>query len=371
MQNLLQSLRKTPIKTSHIFIRNGILGIRSFHISSKKFSESSNEKDKKASNEDLKNKNNLLYTNNYMTSNQSGLYGAAEIMNEDLFSNNIPTVDLSYEEVLYEGKHNYIDSPIIILHGLFGSRTSNRSMSKHLVNMLKRDIYLLDLRNHGASPHISRHDYPSMAADVERWIKKLKFEDRRPIIIGHSMGAKVAMASTLRNPSLYSSLCSIDNVPVATFPLTSFPRYVTQLLKIVNNPDISSQKQCIEILQPIEKRLSVQQFLLTTLSKYKDNKTGKYRYKSKIPLDILKDVLVKGNISNWEYNSLSHRCNIPSLFIKGSKSEYMSDEYVSEIGKFFPHFELKEVEGSHWVNSEKPEDCANVIAEFIERFEDK
>lgn len=311
------------------------------------------------------------HNNNYKSSYQTGMYGSTEVLNKDLVSDELPTVDLAYEAVLYNNKANTEDPPMIVLHGLFGSRTSNRSMVKYLSESLKRDIYLLDLRNHGASQHISRHDYCSMAADVERWVKKMNFETRKPIIVGHSMGAKVAMASVLRKPSLYSLLCSIDNVPVATFPLASFPKYATYLLKIVNDPNINTQKQCLEVLKPIEKRHAVQQFLLTTLAKYKDPETGKYRYKSKIPLGILRDSLIKGNISNWEYNSWVSKANIPSLFIKGSTSDYMSDEYCSEIGKFFPNFELHTVEGTHWVNSENPKGCADVITEYIERKEDK
>ncbi|CAI8508192.1 unnamed protein product [Hanseniaspora opuntiae] len=115
------------------------------------------------------------HNNNYKSSYQTGMYGSTEVLNEDLVSDSLPTVDLAYEAVLYNNKHNTEDSPMIVLHGLFGSRTSNRSMVKLLSESLKRDIYLLDLRNHGLSQHISRHDYCSMAADVERWVKKMNF----------------------------------------------------------------------------------------------------------------------------------------------------------------------------------------------------
>ena len=371
----LFSLRNTTIKsTHHLSVLNKYYQKSFFHSSFKLSNEYSDDKDTKCSDKNLEKGEGPLFVNhnnNFKSNYQTGMYGSTEVLNVDLLSDKLPTIDLTYEEMLYEGKNNEEDSPVIIMHGLFGSRTSNRSMSKYLLNSLKRNIYLLDLRNHGASAHISRHDYCSMAADLERWVHKMKFENRKPIVVGHSMGAKVAMASCLRKPSLYSMLCSIDNVPVATFPLASFPKYATQLLKIVNNPDISTQKQCLEMLQPIEKRHTVQQFLLTTLQKYKDPETGKYRYKSRIPLMILRDSLIKGNISNWEYNSWVHRCNIPALFIKGTKSEYMSDEYVAEIGKFFPNFELRDVEGTHWVNTEKPKECAEVLTEFIERHEDK
>ncbi len=68
-------------------------------------------------------------------------------------------------------------------------------------------------------------------------------------------------------------------------------------------------KAMSEVLKPIED-MPFQQFLLTTLAKYKDPETGKYRYKSKIPLGFY-DSLIKGNIPNWEYTM--GIANIPSV----------------------------------------------------------
>lgn len=42
-----------------------------------------------------------------------------------------------------------------------------------------------DLRNHGESPHNKIHDYPSMAEDVEEFIRC--HDIKLPGLIGHSM----------------------------------------------------------------------------------------------------------------------------------------------------------------------------------------
>ena len=55
-------------------------------------------------------------------------------------------------------------SPLVILHGLFGSLDNWQSIAKGLEEDFT--IYLLDLRNHGKSPHTEDIDYPSMAQDV-------------------------------------------------------------------------------------------------------------------------------------------------------------------------------------------------------------
>jgi pimeloyl-ACP methyl ester carboxylesterase len=49
------------------------------------------------------------------------------------------------------------------------------------------------------------------------------------------------------------------------------------------------------------------------------------------------------------------RFNKPALFVRGTKSHYVTDETIPIIGRFFPRFELVDVEAGHWVISENPE----------------
>jgi pimeloyl-ACP methyl ester carboxylesterase len=49
------------------------------------------------------------------------------------------------------------------------------------------------------------------------------------------------------------------------------------------------------------------------------------------------------------------RYNKPTLFIRGTKSHYIADEALPIIGRFFPRFELVDIEAGHWVISENPE----------------
>jgi hypothetical protein len=50
------------------------------------------------------------------------------------------------------------------------------------------------------------------------------------------------------------------------------------------------------------------------------------------------------------------RFNKRALFIRGTKSHYVSDEKIPIIGRFFPRFELVDIDSGHWVISEKPEE---------------
>jgi len=46
----------------------------------------------------------------------------------------------------------------------------------------------------------------------------------------------------------------------------------------------------------------------------------------------------------------------PALFVRGTQSKYVPDDVIPIIGRFFPRFELADIDCGHWVISEKPED---------------
>ena len=45
----------------------------------------------------------------------------------------------------------------------------------------------------------------------------------------------------------------------------------------------------------------------------------------------------------------------PTLFVRGTRSRFVPDDVLPLIGRFFPRFELRDIESGHWVVSEKPE----------------
>lgn len=290
-------------------------------------------------------------------------------------------LDLSYDVVKTDavktGDKGKSRPPIIILHGLFGNKLNNRSIGRNLNKKLGRDVYLLDLRNHGTSPHSSIHNYAAMSEDVRHFIAKHQLNtDGGPIIVGHSMGGKVAMMLVLKNPQLCSMLVCIENAPVSLRPNAEFVKYIRALMEIVND-----KGKTIQTLKQADERLAeriggnelVRRFLLTTLKRVKiDNPSSasSYTFEERIPLETLKDAIVKGEISAWPLDPVRERWTRPALFIRATQSHYVVDEYLPIIGAFFPRFEARDIDAGHWVNAEKPGECAESIANFVERYEE-
>ena len=91
-------------------------------------------------------------------------------------------------------------NPILILHGLFGSSDNWRSLGNKLSQ--NNSVFLIDLRNHGKSPHSNHMNYELMADDIFELIQNEKIKS--PVILGHSMGGKVAIMFEKRYPNFFS-----------------------------------------------------------------------------------------------------------------------------------------------------------------------
>lgn len=203
------------------------------------------------------------------------------------------------------------------------------------------------MRNHGDSSHHQKHDYTALAEDVEGFLQKQNLKDST--LIGHSMGAKTAMAVALRKKTPIGSLISVDNAPVDAALHSGFAKYVKGM-KRIEEAGFKKQSEADAVLKEYEESMPVRQFLLTNLMRGEDG-----IMKWRIPIKYLSDAL--NNMADFPFtNPDEARWENPALFVRGTKSHYVADEMLPIVGRFFPRFELRDVECGHWVISEKPED---------------
>lgn len=105
------------------------------------------------------------------------------------------TVDLAYSSYENTSDENSKTPPVIILHGLLGSKNNWNSMSKAIHKTTGRKVISIDARNHGDSKHSSQHSYLHMAHDVMKLLKSLDIT--KVSLLGHSMGGRTAMVLSL------------------------------------------------------------------------------------------------------------------------------------------------------------------------------
>ncbi|KAI9687522.1 MAG: hypothetical protein M1822_002132 [Bathelium mastoideum] len=264
-----------------------------------------------------------------------------------------------------------------------------RRLSSYTAFLAPREtIGASDLRNHGDSPHDPQHDYTVLAEDVEGFIDQHNLKDST--LIGHSMGAKTAMAVALRSPDRVANLIPVDNAPIDATLKSDFGRYIQGMRKI-EDASVTSQREADTILKEFEevrlpkihhrpfpgtKRLTkmrgfantqrfqslpIRQFLLTNLFKPASSPQQRFR----IPIKYLATAL--DNMGDFPFKDPdTARFEKPTLFVRGTKSHYVADEALPVIGRFFPRFDIRDIEAGHWVISEKPEDFRKVVVEFLQ-----
>ncbi|KAK9471331.1 Alpha/Beta hydrolase protein [Dipodascopsis tothii] len=283
-------------------------------------------------------------------------WGAARAFSASAATRKTEPVELVFQKLeVPKGTERSGQPPILILHGLFGSKQNNRTVGKIFARDLGRDVYVMDLRNHGHSPHAPQHDYPALALDVEHFIDTHGLGPS--VVIGHSMGAKTAMAVALRRPELVSQLVSVDNAPIDAALSSDFPKYV-RALKSIERAGVPRIKDAYAMLAKFEPDINIQHFLLTNAEIKPSGKVG-----FRVPVDTIGKSL--DHVADFPFHPDEARYEGPTLFIRGTRSHYVPDEAIPVIGRFFPRFVLKDVEAGHWLISENPGRFVELVEDFL------
>ena len=216
---------------------------------------------------------------------------------------------------------NGAGKPLVILHGLFGSKRNWGAIAKAL--SAQRRVLCLDLRNHGESPWAPEMTYPALAADVTQFIRAHGLGSAD--VIGHSMGGKAAMTLALSHPELVDSLTVVDIAP-APSPGT-FIHYV-EALRAIDLAAIASRKEADAQLAPVEKNPGIRAFLLQNLE------SGSDGFSWRVNLAALSGAM--DALLDFDTPPHGHSYHGPALFLAGgatSRTSSAPDARGTERGR--------------------------------------
>ena len=246
-------------------------------------------------------------------------------------------------ELFYRQYGDKGDQPIIILHGLFGVSDNWVSYARRIA-MEGFDVFVVDQRNHGQSPQSNNFNYLALTDDLFDFIDEHEIED--PILIGHSMGGKVAMRFALENPHLINKLVVVD-ITLKAYGPREHHRKIIAAMKAVDLRAVVSRNDVENQLAGFIPETRIRQFIMKNLHR-KDKNDFEWRiYLNGLEnnLDQMFDAI--DTITKFEK---------PTLFIKGGASDYILREDFDQIRYNFPNAEIITIEGaSHWVHVEAME----------------
>lgn len=241
--------------------------------------------------------------------------------------------------------------PLIILHGVFGSSDNWQTLGKYFAQYFK--VFMVDLRNHGNSPHSDVFTYEAIDEDLIEFMNDHNIH--KPHILGHSLGGKVAMHLTTRNPDLIDKMIVIDIAPKYYPP---HHQDVFRAFRAVDLNSIRSRKEASDQMETVELEFGVRQFIMKNLTR---NSDGGFYWKVNI------DAIERANDKIGGGFGKSGSFVNPTLFIAGGNSEYILAEDHEKINRLFPNSQIETIAGAgHWVHAEKPEELKSMVMEFLQ-----
>lgn len=242
--------------------------------------------------------------------------------------------------------------PVVILHGLFGAGANWTTLAKRLAATHR--VIAADLRNHGASPHDPRMDYPAMAADIAALIEARA--GARAAVVGHSMGGKAAMWLALARPELVERLVVVDVAPATYRPTLQAYAAALRAVKLRAGMRRAEADAALKdtVADPAERG-----FLLQNL-RFPAESAPEWR------LNLAAIEPAVPTISAFPDAPAGARYDGPVLFISGERSGYVRPEHHATILRLFPRAAFVIVPGAgHWVHAQAPEPFLRALEPFL------
>ncbi|MGB3144852.1 MAG: alpha/beta fold hydrolase [Maribacter sp.] len=237
--------------------------------------------------------------------------------------------------ILGEGK------PLCILHGFLGMLDNWKTLGTQYAEIGFR-VHLIDQRNHGKSFHSEDFNYDILADDLKRYLEFHNIEKTN--LIGHSMGGKTAMQFACSYPEKVEKLLIADIAP------KYYPPHHQQIIDGLNAIKVDTLTSRTEADKQLKKYISdfgTRQFLLKNLNRT-ENKKLAFRFNLSVLSERMEEI--------GENISSSESFDGPTLFLKGDRSEYVTNQDTAEIKKHFPKAKVETIENAgHWLHAENPD----------------
>lgn len=244
--------------------------------------------------------------------------------------------------------------PVIILHGIYGISDNWVTIGRKLAE--KFEVFIPDQRNHGQSPHSDTFSYFALVDDLYEFIDDHQIVN--PVLIGHSMGGKVAMNFALENPSKVARLIVVD-MSLREYPARKEHMDIIHAMLAVDFNEVATREEVEEIIAEKVRSERIRLFIMKNLYRIGQQRFA-WRMNVQSIYENIENVFV-GIDSPYTFDK-------PSLFVKGGASDYILEEDYPAIRKKFPAARFTTIDGaSHWVHADRPDELCAAFSGFLDK----
>ena len=223
-----------------------------------------------------------------------------------------------------------------------------------------------------------------MAQDVVHFLKSQNIE--RAILVGHSMGGKVAQALALLHPEFVEGLVVLDIAPV-TYCREKDPhwravedilRAVHQVIEETTARGAEHNKRDIDLsLRKSVPDPNLRAFVLTNF----DSRKNQWKIPIATMVQELEQIagfdLTAAAAAAATTTTTTTPVSKPSssatyegdvFIINGGQSRFVRHVHMDQIASYFPNHMLTTIRGSgHWVHAEAPDDLVALLKRYLDR----
>ena len=242
-----------------------------------------------------------------------------------------------------------VGTPLILVHGLFGSGRNWRAIARFLSK--NRWVVTVDMRNHGNSFWNPQNSYFDLSSDLARLVRHL---GGVADVMGHSMGGKAAIVLALNNPEMIQRLIIADIAPVG------YPHSQNDKIEVMQSLPLSQYDRRSAAETDLREKLGdagLAAFFAQSLS-----------FDDPAPKWLLNlDALHENMDAIIGFPAMSESFAKEVLFLCGGDSDYVQNSGKTEIIRLFPRAITQTIEGAgHWIHADKPREFMTVLSSYLE-----
>lgn len=254
--------------------------------------------------------------------------------------------------------------PLVLLHGAASNSTRWWHFTRHSRLTADRCLLRPDLRGHGESMWRGPARTEEWSQDIAELLQHE--QQSRAIVVGHCLGANIALNFASRYPDRCAGLVLIEpmapeavtGVLARLRPFIPLLRFIVTLIKLLNRLGLYRRQLEILDLQTLDRRVheASRTELQAMLADYGS---------SKHDLKVIPTAQYLGNLIEIMRPLPIAHVHCPSLVIQSRGRSITDAEHTQDLLQALPQVAFATIDSDHWLPATHPDELRELIDNWV------